>query len=263
MSSDNLRSHMYEVAAQAVHRYCEEILEVEQLARRLYAEVEQRQIGEEECSRAVLTRLAQRICSRELYLAYQSSDPQMQNRAFANLRSYLERSLLRTSCAAKLQYYSYAREDIVQQTLEKLHLILVRKEGSAGPDDPAAFLKWTQTILIRQLHTFLEKGQRENTISLDGGTELLAEYIVDTYRKDPLEHVLLGELQQTLSDAILTMRNRRYQQVLIYTYLAGVEEQEVARWLDVPVREIYLWRHRALKALRSQPEVMQLLHAPS
>jgi DNA-directed RNA polymerase specialized sigma24 family protein len=57
------------------------------------------------------------------------------------------------------------------------------------------------------------------------------------------------------------MRNLRYRQVLIYTYIVGVDESEQARRLQVRVQDIYLWRHRALKALRSKPELIQGLRS--
>ena len=66
-------------------------------------------------------------------------------------------------------------------------------------------------------------------------------------------------MHQTLKDAILSLRNRNYQQVLLYTYFVDMDESEMASHLHVPVQEIYMWRYRALRALRKKPEIMQLL----
>jgi DNA-directed RNA polymerase specialized sigma24 family protein len=205
-------------------------------------------------------RLAQRICSSELYNAWHSSNSDVCNQAFDNLRRYLERSLQRTRYAVSLQEYAHAMEDALHQTLEVLHCMLTN-DTYAGPDDPAAFLKWTQVILIRNAHTFLQKCQREACISLDAQLEPFAEQFVDKRNSDPLEYVLSQELQQKVGEAILSMRNRRYQQVLIYTYLVGVDECELAQHLRVQVRDIYLWRHRALKTLRNNQEVMSNLRS--
>jgi RNA polymerase sigma factor (sigma-70 family) len=165
--------------------------------------------------------------------------------------------LLHTRYAETLQRRAHMLEDVLHQTLEILHLISIQEVG--GPDDPASFLKWAQTILIRQARAMLMKNQREENLSLDEISELFDEQqFVDT-ANDPLKQVLLKELQQILGDVILGMRNHRYRQVLLYTYIAGVDEQELARRLQVPVQDIYLWRHRALKALRNKPEVMSTL----
>jgi RNA polymerase sigma factor (sigma-70 family) len=222
----------------------------------IVAEWERLRVEEEQPSHAVLTRVAQRICSRELCSAWRSPDVDLRNCAFANLRRYLERSLLHTRYAESLQRRAHTLEDVLHQTLEILHIVSMQE--AAGPDDPASFLKWTQTILIRQARALLIKYQHEENLSLDEIPELFAEQFVDT-TNDPLRQVLLKELQQVLGDVILTMRNQRYRQVLLYTYIAGVDERELARRLQVPVQDIYLWRHRALKALRNKPEVMRTL----
>jgi RNA polymerase sigma factor (sigma-70 family) len=184
----------------------------------------------------------------------------MHNCVFGNLRRYLEHSLSQTSYAYAIQRYGHATEDIVHQTLETLYTMIARCKH-AGPDDPASFLQWSQTILIRQAQAFLIKCQRNENVSLETLPEPLTERFVDTNNSDPLEYVLLRELQQTLGSAILSLRNPRYRQVLIYTYVAGVDDGELARRLQVQVQHVYLWRHRALKALRNKPEVMQTLRA--
>lgn len=258
--SDDLWTRMYDVAEKTIRLYAQGLLAVEALTQQMLHEWEQRRVGADQPSHALLVRIAQRICSRELCSAWRSSDLEVRNCAFSNLRRFLERSLQHTRYAALLQRYANALEDVLHQTLEILHLELVRN-ASAGPDDPAAFLKWTQTILIRQAHVFLQKCQRDALLSLDEQSELFAEQFVDKSNTDPLEYVLLREVQHTLGNAIVSMRNLRYRQVLIYTYIIGIDERELARRLQVQVQDIYLWRHRALKALRSKPEVMKALRS--
>lgn len=258
--SDDLWKRSRDIAEKAIHMYVQGILTVEALTSMVIYDWERVRIGEEQPSHAVLVRIAQRICSRELCSACRSPDSDRRNLAFNNLRHHLERSLIHTRYASALQQRANSVEDVIHQTLETLHLILVQSKNS-GPDDPASFLKWTQTILIRQAHTFLVKQQRNECLSLDALSELFAEQYVDTTNSDPLQQVLLRELQETLGDAILAMRNPRYRQVLIYTYIAGVDERELARHLEVQVQDVYQWRHRALKSLRSKPEVMNTLRS--
>jgi RNA polymerase sigma factor (sigma-70 family) len=253
---DDLWVRCYTIAERAIYLYAQGILDAEVLTKMMIAEWQRLRVADEQPSHAVLTRIAQRICSRELCSAWRSTDSDLLNSAFANLRRYLERSLLHTRYAETLQRRTHTLEDVLHQTLEILHLISMQEVG--GPDDPASFLKWAQTILIRQARTVLIKNQREENLSLDEISELFAEQFVDT-ANDPLRQVLLKELQQVLGDVILSMRNHRYRQVLLYTYIAGVDERELARRLQVPVQDVYLWRHRALKALRNKPEVMGTL----
>jgi RNA polymerase sigma factor (sigma-70 family) len=249
------------VAEKAIQSYARDILMTVPLADQIYCEWDQLRHGEDQPSHALLTRIAQRICSRELCAAWCSQDTEMRNRAFDNLRRYLTCSLQYTNSAQQLRDYADGFEDVLQQTLETLHILSSRKDYS-GPDDPASFLKWAQTILIRQAHVSLARYQREETVSLDAQMELLAErYVATDGESDPGTYVLKQELQRTLGEAILSMRNQRYRLVLMYTYLADMNERELALHLGVQLQDIYLWRHRALKALRSKPEVMRVLRS--
>jgi RNA polymerase sigma factor (sigma-70 family) len=259
--SDDLGTQCRAIAEKAIQSYARDILMTVPLADQICREWEELRRGEDQPSHALLTRIAQRICSRELYAAWCSPNPEMRNRAFDNLRRYLSYSLLHTSYSLRLRNYADACEDVVQQTMFTLYLEVSRSRHP-GPDDPASFLKWARTILIRQAHVSLAKYERENTISLDAQEEFVAErYIAIGDDGDPGTHVLRKELQRTLGEAILSMRNHRYRLVLIYTYLADMNERELAIRLGVQLQDIYLWRHRALKALRSKPEVIEVLRS--
>jgi len=203
-------------------------------------------------------RIALRICSRELFFAWRSEDASLRDSAFTVLRKYLERSLRQTRFATVSPHFADGSEDILHQTLETLQRELFRGER-AGPRDPAAFLKWSQTILIRHARVFVQHNQHDSWISLDAHQELFAEQLVDKVNSDPLQVLLAAELHQALNRAIATMRNPRYQQILVYTYLVGVDDEELANRLHIRAQDIYLWRHRALKMLRDNPEVMRIL----
>lgn len=253
----NLERNLLEAADYAVHRCAQSLLSVEDVAAHVIAEWHsQAKIGEEP-SPELLRRLALRYCSRRLYLSCCSRDPQVRNCAFENLRRYLQQSLSRSNYAQSLE--GNAAEDVLQQTLAELHRLFMQRPLS-GPDDPAAFLKWAQTILLHHAHSFIERAKREAAVSLEAQTEAYMEQNALDERPDCVEEFFTKELQHILKHAILSLRNPRYRQVLIGIFLAGMEEQELASSMGVAVQDIYLWRHRALKALRSNQEVVEALH---
>lgn len=255
---DDLEQCICNVAERVIQRCARGLISVEVLAEQVKREWQALRIGEDRPSQQLLTRMALRICSRELHAAWNSSQPERRNLAFDNLRRYLDSSLRQAYYAKLLELHADVVEDVLHQTLTNLFLALNRNPP-AGPDDPAAFLKWTQTILLRHAYTVLQKSQRESRVSLDAQPEAFIEQLVDGQNDDPQEQVLRKELQQALKNAILSLRNPRYRQVLVCIYLAGMDESELAHHMQVQVQDVYLWRHRALKALRSRPEVMQVL----
>src|SRR5947209_4350397 len=216
--SDDLRLQIRQVAAQSIRNYARGILTVEVLAEEILQEWKSRCIADEQPSRALLTRIAQRICSRALCAAWRSSQPDLRNHAFDNLRRYLERSLRNSGYGPALQENENAIEDVLHQTLEELHLALTRNP-SAGPDDPAAFLKWAQTAVIRHAHVFVQKCKSNRCDSIDAQQETIAYQFVDDHSDDRQERVISQELQQVLKDAILSLTNPRYREVLLCTYL--------------------------------------------
>lgn len=258
-SGENVGVAIHRVAEQSVFRYGRGILSALEVMRQMEQEWERRRNGEEQPSHAVLTRIAQRICSRGLYAAWRSPDSELRECAFENLRRYLAFTLQQCGFAAALHSFKGAEEDVLHQTLEELHRMLQR--GTGGPDDPAAFLKWVQTIIIRQAYAYLQKCKQDICVSLDEQIETYAEQFEVTGDKNPTDYVEGRELHQTLKDAILSLRNPRYQQVLLYTYLLEMGENELAERLQVQVQEVYMWRHRALKALRSNAVLMQQLRS--
>jgi len=255
---DELEQRLCDAANRAIQRYARGILSVEVLIERMRQEWEDWRKADVIPSQELLTRLAQRICSRELYAAWCSTEQECSDRAFENIRRYLESSLRHLSFAKGSELPVNQIEDVLQNTMSSL--VLARNRNPpAGPSDPAAFLKWTQTILIRTVYACLQKSRSEPCLSLEAQPQTFVEQLIDSRNQDPQEQVLQRELQHILKNAILSLRNPRYRQVLICTYLAGMDERELACHLQVEVQEVYLWRHRAIKALRSRPEVMQAL----
>ena len=134
---------------------------------------------------------------------------------------------------------------------------MLSRSGDGGPNDPDRFLKWTQTIALRQTYSFIEQTEHANIFSLENNCELFSEQFVD--KNEPLQEVLIQELRTTLVDALVSLRNPQYQQVLFYTYFLDLGGKEVAEKMGVKVQEVYMWRRRALIVLRKQPEILQML----
>lgn len=256
--SSDIWSQIKAVANQTIESCAQGILATDVLAQQVLREWKAQCKGDETPSQSLLRRIALRICSRTLYKAWRSPQHEVRNAAYANLRRYLERLLRSTGYAHTLQQDTYATEDVVHQVLEELYLSITRNP-QAGPGDPASFLKWAQTILIRQAHVYVQKRCRHSCLSIENQQELYNEIAGDEQQQDPQQHVERQELHQTLKDAILSLRNRNYQQVLLCTYFVDMDESEMASFLHVPVQEIYMWRYRALRALRKKPEIMQFL----
>lgn len=259
-SNDDWHSKIYAVAEKAVQRYARGLLTAEVVSIRIMNEWEQVREGEEQPSQGLLIRIAQRICSRELCNAWRSADSNIRELAFLNLKEYLAVSLRYTVYVKALQSYVHAVDDVIYQTLEELHAILMR-HGKIGPDDPAAFLKWVQVIMNRKAYAVLERLKRNVHLSLEEEMEHAPEQFVDASERGPLENVLHDELRQILATTIATMRNKRYQQVLIHTYLLDLDDAEIASRMGATVQDIYLWRSRALARLRKRPEIVKLLRS--
>lgn len=252
----DLERNMYSAAEYAVQRCARELLTVEVVAMQVRKEWEELSQRNEEPSQTLLNRLALRYCSRMLYRACCSSQTEIRNYAFANLRRYMEQTLRLSKYAPSLT--SSAVEDVLHQTLADLQEAFMQ-DPPKGPDDAAAFLKWAQIVILRHAFTFVEKTGREMTVSLEAQPKACIEMVVDQKNLDPQECIVSGELQQELKNAILSLSNPNYRIVLIGIYLAGMEEHELAARMGVQLQDIYLWRHRALHALRGKREVVEAL----
>ncbi len=235
------------------------IISPQMLAEQLVFEWEARQDGSEEPDALLLKRMALGLCSRATCEAWRSADVERCERAFAVMGNYLRGMLWRRRYVDMFQRNPHALDDILSQTLETLYLML-REDAHAGPTNPTAFLDWIHTILRRKVYAYCKKQRQDTSLSLEEQFEALAGEWEDASH-DPMDYVLRAELQQALKQAILSLRNPRYKQVLWYGFLAGMDEGELAKHLHVPVGRIALWKHRALKMLRDNEEVMQALRS--
>src|SRR5260370_38057123 len=111
-------------ADRAIQLYAQGILTVEVLAERVMQEGEVRHMEADRPMHALLTRMAQRICSRELYAAWCSPGQERRNLAFENLRRSLENSPRQTFYAKALELHADLVEDVLHQTLSTSCLAL-------------------------------------------------------------------------------------------------------------------------------------------
>jgi RNA polymerase sigma factor (sigma-70 family) len=257
---DDLWSQIHSVANQVIQLYARELITVEVLSAQMLQEWRGMCQGEKQPSQSLLTRIAVRICSRALCAAWRSARAEERNCASGNLRRYLERCLRNSNYADWLYEDAHAIEDIVQQVFEELWRA-VQRNPLAGPTDPASFLKYAQSAVLRHAYAFVEKRQQATVFSLEDREEQASEIATEKLEDDPYWFAECNELQRTLKNAILSLPNQRYRQVLLYTFLAGMEVDELAFRLEVSAQEIYMWRRRALQALRNKPEIMQVLQS--
>ncbi len=258
MRLDNQCSaNMYAVAREIAALY-PGILSAQALAEQLACEWKEH-VGGGEQAVSLLRRMALGVCSRATCEAWRSDEPDRRECAFEVMRGYLHRMLLRARYADMFRRNPHVLDDILSQTLETLYVML-RDNAEAGPTNPTAFLDWIHTILKRNVYACLKRRQQDSFLSLEEQFEELAEQWVDQ-QHDPIAHVLREELRQALKAAILSLRNPRYKLVLWYSFLAGMDDGELASRLHVPPGKIALWKHRALKMLRGNEEVMQTLRS--
>lgn len=260
--SRDLEPIVDEVASRATQDYVEGILSQEELAAQVLQEWERAYVSEDipaEDIRKILKRIAQRICSRTLYEAWRSPEPQRCEVAYRNLKRYLK-ALLQGFPSTKFALRPEDVEDVLQHVLVELFLIHTSRAASASLKEPAAFLRWLQTILARTIHAFVEKRRRELHLSLDDQPDDYLEHQLAKGTIDgPQELVERDELQETLKHAILSLRSPRHRRVLLGLFLEGRDESELAELLQVQIQNVYTWKHRGLEALRRDPEVIRVL----
>jgi RNA polymerase sigma factor (sigma-70 family) len=242
MSTDvkKQQSALYELAGRMIDLYTRGLLSEASLIERLELAWSE---DEKQHDWSKLEKVALRLCSQTLCEACRASD-ERQQRGFENLQRYLERRLVQMSEVLEL------RAEVLQQTLLEIWDALHGR--AAGPNQPAAFLHWVKVILWRKFAQYLEREQRGDWLSLDIQPESVLETLIDPREGDPLAAIVQSERYDELKQVIQTLKNPHYRQVLLSIYFAEVEEQELAARLQARVQDIYLWRYRALQALRKK-----------
>jgi RNA polymerase sigma factor (sigma-70 family) len=247
-----------QAAEDAIQRCARNLLTVDFVAARVIEEWNAQAREGEQPSQTFLNRLALRYCSRSLYHSCCSTDPVERDTAFDNLYHYMKFVLECSPYARSLAEKGGAIDDVLQQKLAEL-CRLFSKQPPGGPDDPAAFLQWAKITILHSAWAFLEQEKKHSSLSLEAQSEEYVEQNAICERHELVDAISDKELQEALKHAILSLKNQRYRHVLIALFLAGMEESELAASMDVQVKDIYLWRHRALRALRGNREVVEAL----
>ncbi|HEY1350465.1 MAG TPA: hypothetical protein VGF67_12655 [Ktedonobacteraceae bacterium] len=237
-----------ELAQRTVQQYAPDLIDVDWLYEQLVCAVSSTSgVGASDQS---LELQARRLCSRGLCEACLSKEEHLRERGFEHLRNYLAR-VLRHAPGGDSYREEELRAEALQQTMVEIFKSLHKQAG--GPGEPTAFLKWARVILFRQLFRCQQWARDERSSSLEEQSEPAPGQLVDYVNTDPLDTVLRGEQVQELRAAVAAIRNPQYRAVLINLFFVGLEERELAALWKVRVRDISLWRCRALKSLRKQP----------
>ena len=261
---EDLMVQITKAAEQTIRNYVQGLLTVEALQGQVVQTWQEKQEKEPEKMPVrynLLESLALQICSNTLYAAWSSKDRKLRDLAYENMRQYLERSLRSCRYATRLSQFSGAIDEVLNQTLFELYHNFERNP-QACPKTSASFIRWTQMAAIHQAHAFVYKRLNNHDASLDAGREegedTLGEKLIDERHPNPEEGVIAHQLQQALIHAILSLPNPSYRRVLLSLYLEGMEEKELANVLGVSAKEIYVWKFRALQALRKNPEIERI-----
>ncbi len=248
------RLGLVELAQRAIQRYARGLIDVDWLYEQLVRAASEGS-GEATLARS-LEMLARGLCSGALCAACLSSEERVRERGFENLRNYLGEVLAHTVVGMGWRAEE-VRAETLQQAMVEIFKSLRKQNG--GPVQPAAFLKWARVILFRQLARCRRQVEDTDGLSLEEQAELTLAKLIDRANTDPLEALLRSERLHELKRTIASMRNPQYRAVLLHIFFRGLEERELAALWRVRVRDISLWRCRALKALRRQPGIQQLL----
>lgn len=245
MQTSEVRSQLNEIAEGMISRYAPNLLSVEWLEKCLRLAWMQSDCVIQEEDQRMLEQIAQGLCSQALCEGCFSTEKDVRERAFADLEHYLGEVLARSASSLS----SELRAEVLQQTL--LEIWSGFQQRGSGPDKPRAFLKWVRVILLRQLSKHRDRAKRVLWLSLETQPEQVFEELVAEKDPDPLITLLQQELRGEILAAILDLKNPQYREVLLGYFFGGLEEYELAARLQVRMQDIYLWRCRALKALRN------------
>ena len=236
------------LAERMVQRYVRELLSADELVEWIEWSWQVSMPGEKPQGPA-LESLARGLCSQALCEACRMSGGWMREVAFQRLNEYLTQTL--DTRGGVTRYVARdEREEIIQRTQIEIFQSLRRERGK--PEQPMAFLGWVRVILHRQITAYWRQKPRQEMLSLEEQENPLLAEIIDEHKLNPLDISLRREQHEELRAAILNLRNPHYREVLLKLYLSEMTASEVANLLHVPVADIYLWHHRALRALHKQ-----------
>lgn len=116
-------------------------------------------------------------------------------------------------------------EDMVQDVFVKAFSSLKNFRGTSS------FYTWIYRIAINRTINFVKKRKRRQAMSLDdvdGGIERDPAYVELSARESPVRDASLGELQEKLNKAILTL-SEKHRTVVVLHDIQGLPHDEIAR----------------------------------
>jgi RNA polymerase sigma factor (sigma-70 family) len=149
---------------------------------------------------------------------------------------------------------SYARdkaEDVAQQACERIYV-------SFFPYD-VVFDQWANTILKNLINYTLYRSQdildrQPHIVSIDDlempEDVIRAKPALQPTRPDPTQQLETHERLHALFEALENMQSQNRQAVVVYTYLVGMPDEEIADMLGRRKSAVQTLRHRALQQLR-------------
>ncbi|MBN1269467.1 MAG: sigma-70 family RNA polymerase sigma factor [Kiritimatiellae bacterium] len=116
-------------------------------------------------------------------------------------------------------------EDVVQDVFLKAYRSLPRFKGQSS------FYTWVYRIAINRTINFRKKRTRRAALSLDDadeGIERDPAYVELSSRVSPVREVSIGELQERLNKALLTL-SEKHRTVVVLHDIQGVPHEEIAK----------------------------------
>lgn len=118
-------------------------------------------------------------------------------------------------------------EDLVQDVFVKAFHSLAKFKGDSS------FYTWLYRIGVNHTLNFLKKRKKYPQLSLDNvdeGIERNPAYLELSARESPVRDASLGELQQKLNKALLTL-SEKHRAVVVMHDIQGIPHEEIARML--------------------------------
>jgi RNA polymerase sigma-70 factor (ECF subfamily) len=120
-------------------------------------------------------------------------------------------------------------EDLLQEVFTKAYSSLAKFKGNSS------FYTWVYRIAINRTINFLKKRKKKQALSLDnveGGIERDPAYVELSSRESQVRDVGIGELQEKLNEALLTL-SEKHRAVVVLHDIQGIPHNEIARMLGV------------------------------
>lgn len=160
----------------------------------------------------------------------------------------------------QLNPQQFNNNDANDVTQESLYVIWKKCQTDNGPRSPESFLSWAATIAKNKAIDMVRSLQRRKTSSISEHNDLEQYSIIDSNSPQPQDEALrkgvISSILEAISHAFLSENEKT---ILIQGYLLGKTDKELSSILDASDANIKVIRHRALKKLRNDDDLMTVL----